>query len=73
MERANSRRQSKKPGKASPELRVVAVNCYPAPDAQHRLRRLFTMLLELTVEESPAHPVAGEDASSNECEDGDGR
>ena len=27
---------------------MVAINCNPAPDAEHRLRRLFTLLLEHT-------------------------
>ena len=56
MKRADSRKQSKSPGKASPELRVVAINCNPAPDAQDRLRRLFTLLLEHAAKERQAAP-----------------
>ena len=35
-------------GKETPELRVVAIHSNPAPDAQDRLRRLFTLLLDHT-------------------------
>ena len=33
-----------RPPSDGPELRVVGVNVNPAPDAQDRLRRLFTIL-----------------------------
>ena len=48
--------EQKMHGEASAELRVVAINCNPAPDAQDRLRRLFTILAKLTWDEgaSPA-------------------
>ena len=46
MKEAKSRAQSKIGDRAPGELRVVAINCNPAPDAQDRLRRLFTILLE---------------------------
>ena len=52
------------------ELRVVAINCNPAPDAQDRLRRLFTLLLELTAEEGQTLPSAEDDGSHNESENG---
>ena len=46
MKEAKSRAQSKIGDRAPGELRVVAINCNPAPDSQDRLRRLFTILLE---------------------------
>lgn len=63
MKEAKSRAQSKTSDRAPGELRIVAINCNPAPDAQDRLRRLFTLLLEHTVrdrqiatdEDSPAN------------------
>ena len=72
MREAKSRAQSKTNGRASGELRVVAINCNPAPDAQNRLRRLFTLLLELTSEESQSQSPAGANAVGDECEDGNG-
>ena len=37
----------------------MAINCNPAPDAQDRLRRLFTLLLELTSEDRDSAPEEG--------------
>ena len=34
----------KSPGGNTPELRVVGIDLNPAPDAEDRLRRLFTIL-----------------------------
>ena len=62
MKEAKSQAQSKIGDRAPGELRVVAINCNPAPDAQDRLRRLFTILLERAAEERLAAP---EDASAD--------
>ena len=73
MEDKNRKKRPGRPkgsGTDSPELRVVAIHCNPAPDAQDRLRRLFTLLLEHTAESAedapaedpPAADHAGEDA-----------
>ena len=51
MKEAKSRAQSKIGDRAPGELRVVAINCNPAPDAEDRLRRLFTLLLEHTAKD----------------------
>ncbi|MDE3268088.1 MAG: hypothetical protein OYI31_06540 [Chloroflexota bacterium] len=58
MKEATRRTEQKTRSEASAELRVVAINCNPAPDAQDRLRRLFTILAKLTRDEeaSPADP-----------------
>ena len=42
----------------APELRVVAINCNPGPDAQDRLRRLFTILLRYAAEDVGRQPPA---------------
>ena len=34
-------------------MRVVGIDVKPAPDAQERLRRLFTILVELAQDDSP--------------------
>ena len=41
-----AREQGKRPNRtrSEPELRVVGIDFKPAPDAQDRLRRLFTLL-----------------------------
>ena len=48
---------------ASDDLRVVAITCNPAPDAQDRLRRLFTILARLAEDDkpSPASPSPDDD------------
>ena len=56
MEQASSRKQPKGSGEASPGLRVVAIRFNPAPDAEERLRRLFTLLLENAAGERQAAP-----------------
>ena len=57
------KREKKQAGNA-PELRVVGIDFKPAPDAEDRLRRLFTILARM-VESDPAtlepDPSAGDD------------
>ncbi len=65
MKQAKSRSQAKTNGGASGELRVVAINCNPAPDAQDRLRRLFTLLLEHTAGEGQTSPLAEDEEREN--------
>ena len=36
------------------EIRVVGIDMKPAPDAQARLRRLFSILVELAEDDLPA-------------------
>ena len=59
MKEAESRAQPKIHSKASTELRVVAVNCNPAPDAQDRLRRLMSILIRHAVKDRKAESVKG--------------
>ena len=47
----NSQKKPKRPAKESPELRVVGIDYNPGPDAQDRLRRLFTLLVKLATED----------------------
>ena len=54
MKEAKSQAQSKIGDRAPGELRVVAINCNPAPDAENRLRRLFAILLEHAARERQA-------------------
>ena len=72
MKQAKSQPQSKTNGRASDELRVVAINCNPAPDAQDRLRRLFTLLLEHTAGERQIPLAAEDDGLDEDGENGNG-
>ena len=63
MKESMSRAQSKIGDRAPGELRVVAINCNPAPDAEDRLRRLFTLLLEHAARERQAAPEDALDAT----------
>ena len=47
MEETRRQRKPMKSGRAGPEPRVVRIDCNPGPDAQDRLRRLFTLLVKL--------------------------
>ena len=66
---SKSRTEPKTSGRDAGELRVVAIHCNPAPDAQDRLRRLFTLLLEhaakdrqtATGGDSAATPMSADD------------
>ena len=51
-----------------PELRVVGIDFNPAPDAEERLRRLFTILARL-VKDDP--PTPGRDPSPGNEGDGE--
>ena len=56
MEDATGKNQPKRRRRTArdePELRVVGIDVKPAPDAQARLRRLFTILVELAQDDPP--------------------
>ena len=70
MEHANSRRQSNGSSRASAELSVVAIKCNPGPDAEDRLRRLFTILLKHAVGDRQAAPEEDALADDSPVEEG---
>ena len=53
MEDDTRRKARKRPAGDGPEIRVVGIDVRPAPDAQARLRRLFTILVELAEDDPP--------------------
>ena len=70
-----SQKRPKRSGRTGPELRVARVDCNPGPDAEERLRRLFTLLVKHAARDrlpalekdspsdaSPAEDHAGEEA-----------
>ena len=75
MKEAKTRTKPEKRDGAPGELRVVAINCNPAPDAEDRLRRLFTLLLEHVAgerqaaddEDSPADSLPADDRTEAEA------
>ncbi len=58
MKDTNSQNKPKRPAKESPELRVVSIDFNPGPDAQDRLRRLFTLLVKYAVRDRQLPPRA---------------
>ena len=56
MEDAKKKYRGKRPGDDAPEPRVVEINFNPGADAQDRLRRLFTILLEHVARNGTAAP-----------------
>ena len=57
MEDTAGKNRRRKPARDEPELRFVGIDVKPAPDAQDRLRRIFTILLEHAVSERHAAPA----------------
>ncbi len=49
----NRRKRRERPAREDPEMRIVGIDVKPAPDAQERLRRLFTILVELAQDDPP--------------------
>ena len=71
MKDTTGQEQPKKRGRRAidaPELRVVGIDVKPAPDAEERLRRLFTILARV-VEDAP--PASRTDPAQDEGEDGE--
>ena len=53
MRDAKRQNRRRRPARDAPEIRVVGIDVKPAPDAEERLRRLFTILLKLAEDDSP--------------------
>ena len=53
----------KSSGRDSGELRIAGIDCNPGPDAQDRLRRLFSLLIECAADDRHAAP--GQDPPSD--------
>ena len=56
MEDRQKYRRKGRSAENTPEMRVVGIEFNPGPDAEDRLRRLFTILLEHAVRERQAAP-----------------
>lgn len=56
MKEATHRTKQKAHNGAPDELRVVAITCNPAPDAEHRLRRILTILLRHAARDREVEP-----------------
>ena len=54
MEEPKRQSRKRKPARDAPELRVVGIDINPAPNAQDRLLRFFTILLERAARERQA-------------------
>ena len=54
----------KNPGGVNPKLRVVGIDLNPAPDAEDRLRRLFSILVKHATKDA-ANPPNQESSSEN--------
>ncbi len=51
MAKVRKSERPKKSGRSGPDPTVVEVRCNPAPDAQERLRRIFTLLAKHIAED----------------------
>ena len=63
MKDTEGQKKRGRPPREHPELRVAGVEFKPAPDAQDRLRRLFTILARVMEDRQP---TAGKDPSPEE-------
>ena len=59
MRNNEKKNRRKRPGGDGPEMRVVGIDFKPAPDAEERLRRLFTILVSHFAGEDAGEPGAG--------------
>ena len=69
MADTRNRDKPRNSSRAEPELGVVRIRCNPAPDAQDRLRRLFTLLVKYATGDGTTTPVkyaATEDGGEEE-------
>ena len=69
MEDLANTKRAKRPGREAPEIRVVGIDVKPAPDAQARLRRLFSILVNLAEDDLPS---SGADVSPDNDEEEEG-
>ena len=59
-----NQRKPKNPRYAGPEPRIGKIECHPAPDAEDRLRRLFTLLASHLPSGEMTEPESGCPSSS---------
>ena len=60
MEDKQKYRRMGRSAENTPEMKVVGIAFKPGPDAEDRLRRLFTLLLKHAVRDRQAVPEEGE-------------
>ena len=63
MAKARKSDRPKKSGRSGPKPTVVEVRCSPAPDAQERLRKIFTILAKRTAGDGVGVPELEDDSS----------
>ena len=56
MADASNKNKPSKSGRGDPELGIVRIRYNPAPDAQDRLRRLFTLLVRYATADGTTPP-----------------
>ena len=64
MEATTREERTKRGPRAPAELRVVAIEYRPAPDAEERLRRLVTLLLNHAAREKPPTDLDSRDSGA---------
>ena len=69
MEAKSGQKRPKSSGRTGPEPRVVRVDCKPGPDAQDRLRRLFTLLVKYAARDRLPVPERDTPADASPAED----
>ena len=70
MKDTNGQNRRGRPRSDAPDLRVVEINYNPGPDAEDRLRRLFTILLRYAAEDAERQPPTDPSPEDGGEEDG---
>ncbi len=70
MAKTRDSERPKKSGRSGPDPTVVEVRCIPAPDAQERLRKIFTILAKRTAGDGV--PEAEEDSALEDSSEVEG-
>ena len=69
MKDKNRQQKPKRPGREAPDIGVVRVACNPGPDAQDRLRRLFSLLVKYATKDRQAAPEKDSPSDAPPAED----
>ena len=69
MKDTNRQKKPKRPGRDAPEFRVVEFNYNPGPDAEDRLRRLFSLLVKHAAKDRQAAPEEDSPSDGPPAED----
>ena len=69
MKDTNSQKKPKRPDRDAPDIGVAEVRYNPGPDAEDRLRRLFSLLVKYATKDRQAAPEEDSPSDAPPAED----